>query len=380
MKAASQEEHIVFLDAIRGIAIALVFSFHSLSASFGFDHLEWAGWLRDFHAPAAFLALLPATLGWSGVAVFFVVSGFCIHLSHARSRQKSFKVFFIRRFFRIYPPYLIALAVFAFVVPWTRLKAGWAADAPQFLSHAFLVHNFDDRYYFGVNPAFWSIAVEVQLYVLYPVLLWLARRAGWSGALWMTGVAEIGLRLLSGGLDTMRGAPLPRWVTGDPVYFWFSWALGAALAENYLKKQPIIMRRIPIAVWPPLIFAAYLLRPAFELCFVLIACCTANVMAWFLTHPGAGRSTAWPSRHMRFAGKLSYSIYLIHQPILWAVPIVVGRYLVGSELPPLAAYASCAASWGLVLIPAWLFFRWVEMPSIEAGKKALRALPAPAAG
>ncbi|MCI0658269.1 MAG: acyltransferase family protein, partial [Acidobacteria bacterium] len=101
------EEHITFLDTLRGIAIALVFAFHSLGPSFGVDHLAWSGWLRDFSSVRrSFLALLPASLGWSGVAIFFVVSGFCIHLSHERSRRKGFKVFFIRRFFRIYPPYL----------------------------------------------------------------------------------------------------------------------------------------------------------------------------------------------------------------------------------------------------------------------------------
>ena len=51
------------------------------------------------------------------------------------------------------------------------------------LSHLFLVHNFNPDWYYGINGAFWSIAVESQLYVLYPVLVALASRRGWPLAL-----------------------------------------------------------------------------------------------------------------------------------------------------------------------------------------------------
>ena len=371
------EEHISFLDTIRGIAIAMVFAFHALGPSFGIDHLSWDGWFRDFSVPRSFLALLPATLGWSGVAVFFVVSGFCIHLSHERSRRKDFKVFFIRRFFRIYPPYLLALSLFAFVVPWTRLKAGLLENAAQFGTHALLVHNFDARYFFGINPAFWSIAVEVQLYLLYPVLLWLTRRAGWKGALWATGALELSLRLLSGGVETYRGEPLTRWVTGNPLAYWFSWTLGAMLAENYLKGQPIFMSRMRAWIWAPLIVAAYLIRPAYDLCFLLVALCTTNVMAVLLARPRAGSSAGWLGRHFRFAGKLSYSIYLIHQPLLWIVRVSVIRLLVGHPISSLATYACCMAAWGLLMLPSWVFYRFVELPSIDLGKWYVRRSTSP---
>ncbi len=370
------EEHITFLDTLRGIAIALVFAFHSLGPSFGVDHLAWSGWLRDFSSVRrSFLALLPASLGWSGVAIFFVVSGFCIHLSHERSRRKGFKVFFIRRFFRIYPPYLLALAFFAFVFPWTRLKLGFLDNAAQFGSHALLIHNFDDKYFFGINPAFWSIAVEVQLYLLFPLLLWLTRRVGWSGALWATGTLELCVRLLTWGVEAYRGEPLTRWVTGSPLYYWFSWALGARLAEDYLRKRPVFMTRCRLWIWPFLIAAAFFIRPAFELCFLLVALATANLMAVLLTRPG-GLSLGWLGRHLRVAGKLSYSIYLIHQPLLCLVPVSIERLLVGHEIHPLAAYASCMAAWGPVMLLSWGFYRFVEVPSIDLGKRFVQRLTA----
>lgn len=89
MEKAGPAERILFLDYIRAVAILLVVAFHSLDPSFGLIHLEWGrGWWMDFgHVSLSFLALLPVSFGWAGVAIFFVVSGFCIHLSHERSRQ-----------------------------------------------------------------------------------------------------------------------------------------------------------------------------------------------------------------------------------------------------------------------------------------------------
>src|ERR1700730_9917341 len=109
----AMKRHVAFLDSLRGLAILLVFTFHSLGAAFSRDTLPWGGWFQNFTGPRSFLALFPATLGWVGVAIFFVVSGFCIHLSF--SRQPRWASFFWRRFFRIYPPYLAALLLFAFV-------------------------------------------------------------------------------------------------------------------------------------------------------------------------------------------------------------------------------------------------------------------------
>ena len=104
------------LDAIRGAAILAVFLFHSLGVSFGFDKLPWNGLFRDFaNASKSFLLLYPLTYGSAGVAIFFVVSGFCIHLSFSKGSDKRWASFANRRLFRIYPPYLFALLIFFFV-------------------------------------------------------------------------------------------------------------------------------------------------------------------------------------------------------------------------------------------------------------------------
>src|SRR4051812_17766604 len=98
--------HLQFLDELRGAAILAVFVFHVFCGAYGNSELEWSGWTRNFHAATGVLLMWPLSIGKYGVAVFFVISGFCIHLSHAKSKADTFGQFFARRFWRIYPPYL----------------------------------------------------------------------------------------------------------------------------------------------------------------------------------------------------------------------------------------------------------------------------------
>ena len=105
-----------FIDILRGLAIFLVLIFHALGASFGFDHLRWgSGLFPNFDVARSFLLLLPATFGWAGVAIFFAISGFCIHNSYTRDRNLDVtRRYLIKRTFRIYPPYIASLFLFAF--------------------------------------------------------------------------------------------------------------------------------------------------------------------------------------------------------------------------------------------------------------------------
>ena len=93
------QEHLVFLDQCRGVAILLVFLNHCTADFTGVPEFWKLFPLRyitqvvngGFSSPALpeFLGLSPFRIGWPAVAIFFVVSGFCIHLSYCRASRPS---------------------------------------------------------------------------------------------------------------------------------------------------------------------------------------------------------------------------------------------------------------------------------------------------
>jgi peptidoglycan/LPS O-acetylase OafA/YrhL len=346
-----------------------------LAVSYGRGQLDWQGWGRDFHqVSGGFLYLLPLMFGQGGVAIFFVVSGFCIHLSHERSKNKSFNVFFARRFFRIYPPYFVALIFFVLFLRSTKLNFHSGHDLAQFFIHLLLVHNLGGFSFSGISPSFWSIAVEAQLYLLYPLLLLLVGRWGWKGALLVTGVIEVFLRL-TGGLDDN----LPRWFTSSPLTYWFSWSIGACLADGLLKGRRVMLTGCPLWVWPVFTVVFFFIKPLYGLCFLTIALFTANVIAYLARTENAGQANesrifgwGYLARHIRWVGVISYSVYLLHQPFTWFMPHIFSRLFPAHPVHPLVMLASFGLEWPLILLMSYFFYRYVEQPSIHWGKWFIR--------
>ncbi|MEO8205256.1 MAG: acyltransferase [Chthoniobacterales bacterium] len=369
--------HIDFLDHLRGVAVLMVFLYHALGQAFKMSQLPWLGWFHDFHVPPEIFLFFPVMVGWCGVAVFFALSGFCIHLSYERSRTKNMGVFYVRRFFRIYPPYLICLLIFSFVYPWRGIDFQSPDGSLNFFSHLFLLHNLDHRVFYGINVAFWSIAVEFQLYLIYPILLWLVRRCGWISSLVFLGVIELGLRLAEGYWNLKYNADLPYFILGSPFYFWFSWAIGAWLANAYVKGKPLPFVRIPVRFWIGVTLVTVMIHPLLPLAFPVMALATVAFIARQLTRP---KSLILPGlSHLRFAGGVSYSLYLLHVPLLHVTMRGIEKTLPALTSHPTLLFAIYALEWFPILGVSWLFFRWIEKPSIDAGKWILKQVPRPAA-
>lgn len=367
----------------------MVFVFHALGISYGFDQLKWDGWWRSFDAPTSFLVLSPITLGWIGVPIFFVVSGFCIHLSHQRSSDTRISLFYLKRFFRIYPPYLAALLVFSFLPPWSYIPLNSRESITQFLSHVFMVHNYGESTFYGINSTFWSVAVESHLYLIYPILLAIVHRSGWKTALAISVTTEIGLRGFAAFQFAATENHAPYWMIGAPVFYWFSWSVGAAAADAWLNRRPLPFQRIPLVVFPLLMVLTSFFKPLAMFSFVFASLGTVSLIQFLLdrTNHAGGTHEGFLLKHLRLAGTVSYSIYLLHFPILVLVPKFVGKLLPAEGRNPMLLMAACTACWIPVLAGSWLFYQTVEKPSITFGKRVLRqwfpkpvAAAAPVAG
>jgi len=368
--------HLPFLDGIRGIAILAVFLFHSLGASFGFDKLQWDGLFRDFDVSRSFLALYPFTYGSAGVAIFFVVSGFCIHLSHQRSKDKGWLLFANKRFFRIYPPYLLAIFVFFCVWPWGSFSIDSFARFAQLTSHVLAFHNFDQRTFFGINASFWSIAVEIQLYAIYPLLMLLTTRLGWKRTLLIVGTAEITIRLYGSINGLLLNDPLPRlprYVAASPFAYWLSWSLGAYLCECFLANRTTRLFSIRFDLLCIAAFTFPLFRPTASFTFLAFSLLTATAIERLMTEKWTlptNRYFKWAWSHLSFLGVMSYSFYLFHQPIIGLTGRAFSKLLPDTFIHPLIKYSVCLAWYPVILFISYLIYRVVEQPSISLGRIA----------
>ena len=346
--------HSAGADILRGVAILLVILYHAAGAGNGF-YVPWRGQVRDFStmSPWQFLWSYPASLGWAGVALFFVLSGFCIHFSFLRAGRFDVRRFFWRRFWRIYPAYLVALVVFL-IAGRTPVLTG--PGAFQLFTHAVFLHNVSHETFFGINGVFWSVAVEMQLYLLYPVLLWGRARFGLARCLAATGGLALGWLAVAGWRWGVSGHFITPVLT-LPLLTWFDWTLGACVAERFHAGGALFARRWTWGtVLLTLFLASTLCKPLTVLSFPLAAAASAVLLDGALQVAWSQR--AWVTA-LEFVGLISYSLYLWHQPLI--VPVVAW----------LTPWLGAVAAWGVfgaaLAGGGWLSFRFLEQPGIRLG-------------
>lgn len=372
--------HFVFLDQCRGVAIILVFLCHCT--------LNFTGALNvGFHDPSSFIgqafsgkisfpillefiSFYPCRAGWSGVAIFFVVSGFCIHLSYSQSSKPDLTAFYIRRFFRLYPPYLLAVLVFGLFFPYSRLLFERWSDWVRLIAHVVLCHNFSVSLG-AISPSYWTIPVEAQLYVLFPVLLILVRRYSFRKALWIVGIIQFSLHIVTALLFDVDRRP-PFWISTSPFFYWFSWSIGAATADAYLKGQPLPFQNISPWFWSIMGIATSAFS-AHEFSFTFFALATASLLARRLAKNSANEALSLFGRFLQMTGMYSYSIYLVHHPLVVWVCENYRRLLPGIENNPGLMFSAALSSWLLIFPLSALVYYLVEKPSISFGKRLLRA-------
>ena len=181
---AAEPNHSPELDGIRGIALLAVM----LSHGGGRYILQ-----TTFAAKLFAYALVP---GWSGVELFFVLSGFLIAgiLLKTKSAENYFSSFYARRFLRIFPIYCFAVTVGLLA---THSNLWWNAMLPperMRIAYYFYAQNWPIFWNHGAYQAvsafghFWSLAVEEQFYFICPLVIWLLPE-GWILALCATGLA-----------------------------------------------------------------------------------------------------------------------------------------------------------------------------------------------
>ncbi len=173
MNGRAKPLRLPFLDGLRALAAIYVVCFH---AALGFE--------SDLSGPWRALRLAFA-FGHEAVAIFIVLSGYCLMLPVARAADGKLEgglgPYFMRRAYRILPPYYATLGASLLLmqlVPALREPSGtmWDESLPglaagPIVSHLLVIHNWVPAWAFQINGPLWSVATEWQIYFFFPLLL-----------------------------------------------------------------------------------------------------------------------------------------------------------------------------------------------------------------
>lgn len=320
--------HIASLDGVRGLAIVLVLVFHST--------VEYQTG-RPLHFIEK-LYTVALSVGWCGVNLFFVLSGFLITgvLLDSRGNGRYFQNFYMRRVLRIFPLYYGTLLVFFLLLgpllrgatcdpqfPWLAAHQGW-----------FWAYVQNWLFAFGQWPStmlghFWSLAIEEQFYVVWPLLVFLIAPPRLKTVCWALVVGSLVIRVVAWLVASNENAT--KFCCYSTLAQLDGLSAGALLA--ILCREPGGLTRyvkyvIPLFVVGFLAFLATFLISHYARrgCFILTAgqlaldamfCAVlAGAVALPRTHPIVSIFSSHP---MRFFGKYSYAMYVAHLPVLFFV-------------------------------------------------------------
>jgi peptidoglycan/LPS O-acetylase OafA/YrhL len=343
-----------FLDSIRALAAVYVVVHHA--------------WLTTFVSYPKNVG--PSGLAWLlygqlAVAVFIVVSGFSLTLAGTASGYELVggpRRFFRRRAWRILPPYWAALVaselVLATLVHAKVPEAG--ASLKGFVVHFFLLQDIIGSP--TPNGAFWSIAIEWQIYFLFPALLLMYRRWSPPVATALTTAGVIGVYLLATNIDGFQKLLqlIPQFLA---LFVFGMLAAGVTRPDRRERWARVpwgliaLVTGVALVVVIIVVGSEEIVAQYFWVELALGVTVASLLAALASPSPGAGTAVvrrALEARPFVFVGAFSYSLYLMHVPILRVVWLYFVEPL---DLSPTRDFALLAAvGVPAALIGTYLFF------------------------
>lgn len=376
------ESRLDYLDGLRGLAALYVVLFHCRSeftwrqADGGFSPLmrEMTAWMN---------------FGHYAVVVFIVLSGYCLMLPAARSQDKELagglRGYLKRRARRTLPAYYGAIAfslILTALIPGLQQQVGaqWDRCLPAFradvlISHLLMLHNLRFEWHQTIDAPLWSMATEWDIYIAFALLLLPVWRYGGT-------VLAVGVAFLLGLLPHLL---LPGGANFDWACPWFLGCFALGMAGAAINFSPAADENRWRMQTPWLALAALLSAGVILLCCVcpdwgnahwinvdpLVACATACTL---IAATNKKTLPVLASRPLVRLGSFSYSLYLIHFPLLALIHIPLRQ----RGLSPDAEYACLVLlAVPISLLAAFLFGQVFEHPFQRRNFRPSPAQPIP---
>ncbi|HTQ32492.1 MAG TPA: acyltransferase, partial [Opitutaceae bacterium] len=276
----------------------------------------WIGW-HHFWALSAPTSVIQRIGAWTGqlsdpmyslVMLFFVISGFCIHYPNAGNKAGlCVRSFYCRRFLRIYPPYFAAifLSLAIAYLPYHSLSL-FGFSQGMLLGNLLMLRG--DLFN---NGSLWSLPVEMELYLVYPLLYFGVRRFGWVRTAAVVSAVSLGAAGIAWQGAAWNGVHFP--------LYWIIWFSGMMLAEFWRREKlpRLNLRWLLAAIGAGT--AAHLMRSAQPAVMWLPWGLCYFILTWLLlTRIREARFDLRSIPGVRcalFFGAISYSLYLTHAPV-----------------------------------------------------------------
>jgi peptidoglycan/LPS O-acetylase OafA/YrhL len=381
------------LDGLRGAAIAMVVILHYFQ-------------LTIVARPGSALAYLQAAarLSWTGVDLFFVLSGFLIGgiLLDSRASTNYYSVFYKRRFFRIVPIYVVTLLLTAGLV---SLKLGSDSSSFKWLTTEgapwYAYFTFTQNFWMahagsgGFNglAMTWSLAVEEQFYLTLPLYIRALSRRWLVGALatGIVGAPVLRMVLLHFRTENSVGIYTMMLCRADALLLG---VLAAVLLRNERWRErirgagaafeiciPIFllgMGFLTVRAWKPTLFLMS------SVGYTWVALFYFTILLFLLTRPDSLLSKAFRMKWLCRLGTLAYGIYLFHTAVQYLLFGLIWGH--GATIRNVPEFLVTLAALVLTLVLATLSWRYFEQPLVRMGRQvsfdfgACRPLETPPSG
>lgn len=349
------------LDSLRGLAALVVVVGHCLNL---LPEIPWVEYSPMHNARSA-------------VIFFFILSGFVLALPFSNSRGVHYPSYLVKRIFRIYSPYLcaVALAVLAYEllsrggVPelgaWFNSIWVTPLTVRLLVDHVLLIGSFQNHVY---NPVLWSLVHEMRISLVFPFICSWIMRQDWRIGLGVGLAASI-----VGAVLSYTTSVLLNWQNDyfETIHYLFMFIVGILLAKH---RTQLIQALAPLRRFALLMIfglglvlftygkGVHVILKNERFLYLddwVISLGAALVLLTVMASKDLSKAlTITP---LRILGEISYSLYLFHAIILFSLAYLLHGSLPTGVILGLAILVS--------IVVSYLAWRWIEQPSITLGRR-----------